>query len=77
MREEIIADFVDGLSIRENKFPRKKFFSPLIREKFKKFSFNHKSYEEFCEGINNHETDNFITRTVHLFRKIRKMINKI
>ena len=84
-------DFADGLSIcenkfprnkkksliRENKFPRKKFFFPLIREKFKIFSLNHKSCEEFHMGININETDNFITRILHLFCKIRKVINKI
>ena len=43
----------------------------------KKFSLNHKFYEEFYMGINHNETDNFITRIVHLFRKIRKVINKI
>ena len=52
-------------------------FFPLIWEKFKKFFLNHKSYEEFHMGINNNETDNFITRVVYLFGKIRKVINKI
>ena len=56
---------------------REENFFPLIREKFKKFSLNHKSYEEFYMGINNNTTDNFITRIVHLFHKIRKVINKI
>ena len=28
-------------------------------------------------GINNNETNNFITCIVHLFRRIRKVINKI
>ena len=45
---------------------------PLIREKFKNFSLNHKSYEKFYMGICNNETDNFITRIAHLFLKIRK-----
>ena len=59
------------------KIPAKKNFFPPIREKFKNFFLNHKSYEEFYMGINNKETDNFITRIVHLFRKIRKVIKKI
>ena len=51
-------DFADGLSLRENKFPRnkknslirenkfpRKIFFPLIREKLKKITLDHKSYE--------------------------------